>query len=94
MSEECFLCKRNRHAGRLERHHIFGGARRALSDQYGLIVTLCADCHRLAPHAVHRCAETMQYLHEYGQAQAMRENGWTVDQFRQVFGKNYIDTEE
>lgn len=89
----CFLCKRNRHAGRLETHHIFGGARRKLSDRYGLTVTLCADCHRLADHAVHRSAETMQYLHEYGQRNAMSENGWTVDDFRQIFGKNYI-TEE
>ena len=92
----CFLCKRNRHAGRLEQHHqhIFGGARRKLSDKYGLCVTLCEECHRLGKHAVHQSAETMQYLHEYGQRKAMEENGWTIEQFREVFGKNYIDTEE
>lgn len=32
----------------------------------------------------------MQYLHEYGQRKAMQENGWTVEQFREVFGKNYL----
>ena len=89
-ADTCFLCKRNRHAGQLELHHIFGGARRKLSDKYGLCVTLCEECHRLGKHAVHQSAETMQYLHEYGQRKAMIENGWTAEQFREVFGKNYL----
>lgn len=92
--DTCFLCKRNRHAGRLELHHIFGAANRKLSTEYGLCVTLCEECHRLGKHAVHQSAETMQYLHEYGQRKAMKENGWTIEQFREVFGKNYINTEE
>lgn len=87
----CFLCKRNRHAGRLEVHHIFGAANRSKSDYYGLTVTLCEDCHRLADHAVHRSGETMQYLHEYGQKKAMREQGWTVQEFMERFGKNYLN---
>ena len=74
--------------------HIFGGARRKLSTKYGLVVTLCPDCHREAEHAVHRNAATMQYLHEYGQRMAMFENGWTVEQFREVFGKNYLQEDE
>lgn len=36
----------------------------------------------------------MQYLHEYGQRKAMQENGWSISDFMQVFGKNYIDTED
>ena len=91
MYDECFICKRNRHAGRLERHHIFGGARRPLSERYGLVVTLCEACHRTAEWAVHRDADTMQYLHEYGQRKAMKEQGWNAEQFRQVFGKNYLE---
>ena len=87
----CFLCKRNRHAGRLEQHHLFGGARRKLSDRYGLVVTLCSECHRTGEHAVHRNAATMQYLHEYGQRKAMQENGWDVQTFREIFGKNYLE---
>ena len=91
--EKCFLCNRNRHAGRMERHHIFGGARRPLSDKYGLIVTLCSECHRIGEFAVHRNADTMQYLHEYGQRKAMQENGWDIDEFVKVFGKNYLQEE-
>ena len=90
--DKCFLCGRNRHAG-LEVHHIFSASNRKKSDRYGLVVTLCADCHRLADHAVHRDAETMQYLHEYGQRKAMQEQGWTVQQFMEVFGKNYVPRE-
>ena len=90
----CFLCNRNRHAGRLELHHIFGAANRKLSDKYGLCVTLCEECHRTAQHAVHQSAETMQYLHEYGQRKAMQENGWDVQTFREIFGKNYLQEDE
>ena len=73
---------------------IFGGAMRKLSDKYGLCVTLCEECHRTAKHAVHQSAETMQYLHEYGQRKAMQENGWDVQTFREIFGKNYLQEDE
>lgn len=92
-ADTCFLCKRNRHAGRLEVHHIFGGARRKLSTKYGLTVTLCEECHRTASHAVHQSADTMQYLHEIGQRKAMEENGWSIQDFMDVFGKNYLQEE-
>ena len=36
----------------------------------------------------------MQYLHEYGQRKAMQENNWTIEQFREVFGKNYLQEDE
>ena len=32
----------------------------------------------------------MQRLHEYGQALAMTENGWSIDEFRAIFGKSYL----
>lgn len=41
--------------------------------------------------AAHRCAETAQKLHEYGQRKYMREYNATVDEFRSLFGKNYLD---
>jgi hypothetical protein len=33
----------------------------------------------------------MDYLHKYGQRKAMEAQGWTVEQFREVFGTNYLD---
>ncbi len=84
----CFLCGEY---GLLEEHHIFGGPNRKKSEQYGLKVGLCGDkCHRNGPKAAHRCAETAQMLHEYGQRKFMHDQGATKDEFRILFGKNYL----
>ena len=84
----CFLCGK---WGWLEEHHLFGGPYRKKSEKYGLKVGLCGnECHREGPKAVHRCAETAKKLHEYGQRQYMQEHEATVDEFRTVFGKNYL----
>lgn len=89
---KCFLCGCNGsvYGHKLHRHHIFGSANRPLSEKYGLVVDLCAACHTNAPHAVHRNAETMEYLHKYGQRKAMKEQGWTKAEFIAIFGKNYL----
>lgn len=56
------------------------------------MVDLCHDrCHIFGPLAVHNNAETMRALHEYGQRKAMEENGWTVEDFRREFHKNYLE---
>lgn len=92
--KECFLCRRNGNGDRLERHHIFGGSRRKLSEQYGLVVWLCGSrCHREGPNSVHMNAKVMDYVHQYGQRKAMSEQGWTIQEFRNVFGANYIEDE-
>ena len=85
-SETCFLCGRNRHAG-LEWHHIFGGANRKHSEEDGLKVLLCADCHRLGPHAAHRDAATQHYLHYIGRSAYLIHH--TPEEFRQRYGRNY-----
>lgn len=86
---KCFLCGQ---WGWLEEHHIFGGANRKHSEKYGLKVGLCGiSCHREGTKAAHRCAETAQILHEYGQKKFMNEQGATIDEFRDVFGKNYLE---
>ena len=72
----------------LEEHHIFGGANRKLSEEYGLKVKLCQEHHQYGPEAVHRNAEIAQYLHEDGQ-KAFEEH-YPGKDFRGIFGKNYI----
>lgn len=90
--KKCFLCGRNGNGDRLELHHIFGGARRKLSDKYKLTVYLCGErCHRLGRLSVHQNAEVANYVHKYGQRKAMQEQGWTVKEFMEVFGANYLD---
>ena len=92
--KSCFLCGPNGRGDRLERHHqhIFGGARRPLSEKYGLVVYLCGSrCHREGKYSVHQNAEVMDYVHKYGQKLAQEKYGWTVEQFREIFGASYID---
>lgn len=91
---KCWLCGRNGMQDPLDRHHIFGGPYRDKSEKYGLVVDLChSRCHIFGKNAVHQSKDTMQRLREYGQRKAMKEQGWTIAQFRQQFGRNYIDEE-
>lgn len=95
MERSCYICGRNGAKDHLDCHHIFGGAYRNKSEQYGLTVYLCHDrCHENGEHAVHRDAAVMRELRQYGQRKAMEENGWTVRDFIREFGKNYLDPEE
>lgn len=91
MQNYCWLCGRNGSSDPLDRHHIFGGAYRDKSEKYGLVVLLCHHrCHIFGCDAAHNNAETMRILHRYGQEKAMRENGWSVEDFRREFGKNCL----
>lgn len=91
----CFLCGRNGYSDRLEKHHIFGGPNRNLSDKYGLVVWLCGDrCHRNGKQSAHQSSSTRLMLHKYGQMKWMRENNGTIEDFRSLFGKNYLEGKE
>lgn len=57
---------------------------------YGLVVDLCHSCHNEPPGGAHFNKDTMLMLHQYGQRKAMRDNNWTVDEFRDEFYKNYL----
>ena len=81
----CFLC--GRFDWNLECHHIFGGPNRKLSDEDGLTVMLCADCHRLGHRSAHRCAATQHYLHYVGKQAYLRTH--TPEEFLERYGRNY-----
>lgn len=88
----CWLCGKNGTDEPLDRHHIFGGANRRKSEQLGLVVDLChGSCHISGKRAAHRCRETAQALHEYGQRLAMERMGWSTADFVREFGRNYLD---
>jgi hypothetical protein len=89
--KRCFLCGRNGNGDRLEKHHIFGSSNRKWSEKYGLVVDLCGErCHRNGEYSAHRNKDVADYLHIYGQEKAMKENNWTVEQFREIFGRSYL----
>ena len=90
----CFNCGRYCFT---ERHHIFGGANRKLSEKDGLVVDLCPDCHNRPPNGVHFNKERMDALRRYGQT--VYENNLIADgktrleartAFIKRYGKNYI----
>ena len=88
----CWLCGKNGADEPLDRHHIFGGANRRKSEKLGLVVDLChGSCHIFGERAAHRCRETAQALHEYGQRLAMEKMGWSTEEFVREFGRNYLD---
>lgn len=89
----CFMCGRY---GPTEVHHIFGGvANRKLSEQDGIWVYLCPDCHNRPPNGVHFNKENMEWLHKLGQkAYELSRCDLTAEEARTAFmeryGKNYL----
>ena len=87
----CWLCGRNGNGDPLERHHIFGGANRRLSEKYDLVVFLCGNrCHRNGKDAVHNNRQTMLRLHQFGERKWIDDTGLTKEDFRKEFGANYL----
>lgn len=92
----CYLCGKY---GPTEKHHIFGGvANRRLSEQDGLWVYLCPDCHNRPPNGVHFNPYNMKRLHVAGQSRwemvKIIQDGMTDEEVRSAFmeryGKNYL----
>lgn len=89
--EHCFLCGMNTNLEPLDEHHIFGGSNRKKSEKYGLKVYLHhRKCHIFGKSSVHQNPIIMKELHAIGQIKAMEHYGWTVDEFREIFGRNYL----
>lgn len=79
----CYWCKRG---GQLVRHEIFHGSNRRKSKELGLWVHLCPSCH-MRLHG--QDAQIDRSLKIIGQQRAEAYYGWTAQQFRKIFGKNY-----
>lgn len=87
---KCFICG-SRHW--LEWHHIFGGIGGALrdkSERLGLKVRLCHYCHNEPPMGVHHNKENRLKLQAFAQRKAMVHYGWSREDFRREFYKNYL----
>ena len=82
---QCYVCKAYCHT---DEHHIFQGANRKAADDYGLTVQLCRVCHRRA-HEHPEAFEEFTHLKRDAQKIAMEYYGWTVDDFRERFRKDY-----
>lgn len=83
----CFICGK---VGYTEDHHIFNQtAYRRKSEEDGLKVFLCYDCHHNRVHG--RDAETKYYLKRIGQRAWMEHNHKGTADFVRRYGKNYLD---
>jgi hypothetical protein len=72
----------------LHKHHIYQGARRRASDEWGCWVWLRADWHNLSNHGVHNDPDLDRRLKEACQERFEELHGH--DKFIEVFGKNYL----
>ena len=81
--------KTNRFNG-AHRHEVFFGANRQKSIEYGLVVFLTPEMHNMSNKGVHFNREFDLQLKRIGQVAAMERYGWTVDEFRNIFGKSFL----
>lgn len=87
----CYLCGKNSNFEPLDEHHVYGGSNRKLSEKYGLKIYLHhSTCHIFGKNAVHNNAAVSRELKADVQRKAMEHYGWTVGEFRRIFGKNYL----
>lgn len=89
MKNQCFICGKT---GYTERHHIYGSANRKYSEQYGLTVYLCPECHRTSEISAHRNKEVRITLQRISQRTFEKKCG-SRDKFTEIFGKNYLEDE-
>ena len=88
---KCFICKQNPCGDPLDKHHCFFGALRSKSEKYGLTVYIHHNkCHIFGENAVHRNAEVNRKLQAFAQEKAMQHYGWSIEDFRSIFHKNYL----
>lgn len=89
-TDYCFICKRHKSADfyGLDKHHIYSGAYRNKSEKYGLYAFICHDkCHLNGVHKNHKIDLALK---QYAQRKAMEYYGWSIDEFREIFGRNYL----
>lgn len=87
----CYMCGSQKN---IEEHHIFFGAGlRDISEDKGLKVHLCMECHRSGSRAVHKCKETNLYFKRIAQRAFENQIG-SREEFMKLIGKNYLEGEE
>lgn len=84
IDKRCFLCN---YRGDLVRHEPFNASNRQKSKALGIWVYLCPRCHM----DLHDHPDAARQLKKIAQWNAMAHYGWTIEDFRERFGKNYVE---
>lgn len=87
-TDRCFICKSNYS---LQKHHIFNGPYKKVSEKYGLLIKVCPNCHTFASNSIHRDSTLRKRLKQIGQERF--EQNHSREEFIKEFGKNYLDLE-
>lgn len=89
--QECYICGAKRG---LQTHHVLEGIRRQKADAEGLVIPLCASCHRtLHDKGMVRITGKVvdQWdLKQQAQLAWMYEHRAGMEAFRERFGKSYL----
>ena len=89
MSEkECWFCG----SQQWDRDAPYLRRKQAQSDKYNLVVPLCHYHHNEPPDGVHHNQENNLILKRWAQEQF--EETHTRQEFREVFGKNYLEDDD
>ena len=87
-STRCAVCGKE-HG--LHKHHVFyGTANRQLSEEDGMVVYLCPDCHEHGARAVHRNHETDVALKQAAERVWMADREADEDAFRARYGRSWL----
>ena len=88
-STRCAICGKE-HGG-LHKHHVFfGTANRQLSEEDGMVVYLCPDCHEHGARAVHRNHETDLALKQAAERVWISDRDADEDAFRSRYGRSWL----
>jgi hypothetical protein len=80
--KHCYICKKPKE----DLHEIYIGSKRRTSIRYGLVLPLC----RLHHSEMHNNSEMYLKWLKKGQLVFMKHYNKTADEFREIFGKNYL----
>lgn len=79
---KCYLCGKHTHT---DVHHVFNGALRKKSEQYGATINLCRTCHS----NVHNNAKLRMELKAKFQKIIMEKYNWDLEKWLKEFYANY-----
>lgn len=78
----------------INKHEIFyGTGKRKLSIKYGMVIPLCTKLHhdQVNKHGIHFDTELRDKWHKLGQAMFMEHYNKTADEFKEIFGRKYLE---
>ena len=91
----CFICMHMEgdwYLKQTQEHHVFGGARRQISEREGLKIYLCTEHHLYGRYAVHRNKNIDNIIKNFAQMVWMKKN--PDRSWMELMGKNYIEEYE